>query len=54
MAAFFGDHMFVIIGVLILIASIGWLRRPLWKIAKRGVGFGGKDSSLERTARRPE
>ena len=54
MAAFFGDHMFVIIGVAILIMSIGWLRKPIWKFAKRGVGFGGKDSSLERTARRPE
>lgn len=54
MAAFFGDHMFIIIGVLILIASVGWLRRPLWKIARRGVGLGGKDSALERTASRHE
>ena len=37
MQALIGDYAFYIIGALLIIASIGWLRRPLWRVFKAGV-----------------
>ena len=45
---FVGDNAHLIIGILIVVASIGWLRRPLWRLTKAGLGsmFGGDNEPV--------
>jgi hypothetical protein len=51
MPAILGDNLYIVIGVLIVIASVSWIRKPLWKIIKRGLGFSGNNAKTESTAK---